>query len=75
VDKVAAAQAKVMKNRIQQKLFTNKILTDEQLQKLEEMPKGQRRGGRDGRRGHRGGRGMGRGGDGPNMSKKRGSRM
>ena len=75
VDKVAAAQSKVMKNRIQQKLFLNKILTDEQLQKLEKMTKGQRRGGRDGRRGHRGGRGMGWGGDGPNMSKKRGSRM
>jgi Spy/CpxP family protein refolding chaperone len=54
VDKVTAAQASMMKNRVQQKLSMNKILTDEKLQKLEEMPRGHRRGGR---RGHRGGPG------------------
>jgi Spy/CpxP family protein refolding chaperone len=65
VAKVSAAQSKMMTNRVQQKLILNKILTQEEFEKLEAMPKG-RRGGQ-GFRGRRGGhgpdrdRGMGRG--------------
>ena len=58
VAKMTLALSKIIVSRVQQKLAVNKILTDEQLQKLEEMPKGHRRGGR---RGHRGGPGGGPG--------------
>jgi Spy/CpxP family protein refolding chaperone len=45
VAKVNSARGKMMSSRVHQKLAVNKILTDEQLQKLEEMPG--RRGGRE----------------------------
>jgi len=53
VSKLSSAQAKMTENRVRQKLAVNKILTGEQLQKLEEMPKGRRYRGRHfrGRRG------------------------
>jgi Spy/CpxP family protein refolding chaperone len=54
VTKVSAAQSKMMTNRVQQKLALNKILTQEQFDKLEAMPKGPR-GGHRGFRGRRGG--------------------
>lgn len=65
IEKVNAANAKVTESRARQKLSINRILTDEQLQKLEDMPKRRRghgpmhnrRGGRGDRRGH--GMGMG----------------
>jgi len=60
VEKVNDTRSKITMNRVQQKLSMNKILTEEQLQKLEEMPKR--------RRGHRGKRGFhGRGGHGMGM--------
>ncbi len=46
VAKVNSARGKMTASRVHQKLAVNKILTDEQLQKLEEMPRGRRGGGR-----------------------------
>lgn len=68
VAKINAARGKMMERQVKQKLAMKKVLTDEQLQKLEEMPKGRRGGGEGGRyfrgqrRGHPGqGQGMGMG--------------
>jgi Spy/CpxP family protein refolding chaperone len=53
VSRLSSAQAKMTESRVRQKLAVNKILTEEQFQKLEEMPKGRRDRGRHfrGRRG------------------------
>ena len=74
VTKVSAAQSKMMTNRVQQKLALNKILTQEQFDKLEAMPKG-RRGGHRGFRGGRGGRGKGMGSDRPEQLEQNRSRI
>ena len=74
VTKVSAAQSKMMTNRVQQKLALNKILTQEQFDKLEAMRKG-RRGGHRGFRGGRGGRGKGMGSDRPEQLEQNRSRI
>ena len=63
VEKMNAAHAEMTKIRVMAKLSLNKILTDEQRQKLKEMPKRRHRGGRHFRGHRRGGfgRGMGMG--------------
>ena len=45
LEKVNETRARITENRVKMKLSINKVLTDEQLQKLQEMPK-RRRGGR-----------------------------
>jgi|SaaInl8_200m_RNA_FD_contig_21_691924_length_661_multi_14_in_0_out_0_1 Spy/CpxP family protein refolding chaperone len=66
VDKMNAAHAKMTSSRVKQQLAVHKVLTEEQLQKLNEKPTGQRRGRghfRGGRRGGGPGHGMGMGGE------------
>ena len=66
LEKVNETRARITENRVKMKLSINKVLTDEQLQKLQEMPK-RRRGGRShfrerrGLHGGPGGPGWGRG--------------
>ena len=64
VASVTATQTKMTANRVQHKLAMNKILTEEQLKKLEKMPKGRKGGNRRQFRGRRGGPAKGmRGGE------------
>ena len=60
VDKINSARGKMMQAQVKQKLAVKKLLTDEQIQKLEEMPKRRKGRGQGERqfRHRRGGRGM-----------------
>ena len=77
VEKVNAAMSKMTERRVRQKLALNKILTEEQFQKLEEMPRGRRGQEPRGRRGHgpRMGRGMGGGAAPGALSQESGSQI